>query len=1027
MPPKRKNPPSESTASSKKKPSRIQKNTNPTPTSHSIPWPPHFKHLERVHRALNLVYTFCCTRKQLATTFANLKSAVEGHTKKDLTISDIAQIKFLVPKGVHFEYVDEELLQVYIAGGGKEKDKDEAYSMMSNTVDTGKEVLLFEFVDGDLKRSVVKQLDEIQRIGVRREEIKMPTFSTAQMTKLINKRNEKFQCAVDKFLSECAATEEDPVESIKHQHSPFVPAKSSHPSTPGADTIPPEIPTERKSIPEIIEEIKESDLYVGQIAEGGHRIFDPQEAVYGDLTFVLSQHLVNAIYTARNITQLYSHQAEAINNLHDGHNVIVSTSTSSGKSLIYQIPVLHELERDRNSRAMFIFPTKALAQDQKRSLVEVLSYMTEVLGTVVVDTFDGDTPTEERRRIRDEASVIFTNPDMLHLNILPNEEYWRMFLKNLKYVVVDELHVYNGVFGSHVAFIMRRLRRICSAVGNNKVQFVSCSATVANPEAHMRTIFGIDSVHLTDEDGSPSGRKEFLCWNTPYKDPTDPSSGRGDSITEAAKIFAQLILRGVRTISFCRVRTACELMLQAVRTHLQRLERGDVVSRVMGYRGGYTPQDRRRIEKEMFEGHLLGIVATNALELGVDIGSLDAVLIVNFPYSISNLRQQSGRAGRRNKDSLSILIGGAYPIDQHYMSHPTELFTKPNLSLAVDLSNPHILTSHLQCAAHELPLLPSRDQIYFGPSLPSLAASHLLPDPSGFFNPSPRFLPSPSHLVPIRDTEEPGYAVIDTTHSRNIVLEELPPSRAPFTLYEGAIFLHQGRSYLVRSVSHSPQLLAEVEAVNVSYTTSPRDFTDIDPTHTLLSSPLPGGTSVCHGSIQVSTKVFGYFKLDRRNHILDAMNPASAIHAASHAVLSLLPTDGLRSECKAPEKEFAKFQTRRKRPGRLVFYERRAGGGGGREAWEVMKCVLERARERVEECGCEMGCVECCLGSRCSEGNLVVSKRGAGVVLRGVLGMEVDEEKLEGKEEERGLEEVGVGIKVEKEEGVGGGWENTVV
>jgi len=546
----------------------------------------------------------------------------------------------------------------------------------------------------------------------------------------------------------------------------------------------------------------------------------------------------------------------------------------------------------------------------------------------------------------------------------------------------------------------------------------------------MRTIFGIDSVHLTDEDGSPSGRKEFLCWNTPFKDPNDPSSGRGDSITEAAKIFAQLILRGVRTISFCRVRNVCELMLQAVRTQLQRLEHGDVVNRVMGYRGGYTPQDRRRIEKEMFEGHLLGIVATNALELGVDIGSLDAVLIVNFPYSISNLRQQSGRAGRRNKDSLSILVGGAYPIDQHYMSHPIELFTKPNLSLSIDLENPLTLESHVQCAAYELPIEPQRDKIYFGSSLPSIAASHLLPDSSGFYNPSPRFLPSPSRLVPIRDTEEPGYAVVDTTNSRNIVLEELEPSRAPFTLYEGGIFLHQGRTYFVRSVSHSPQQLASVEAVNVSYTTSPRDFADIDPTHTLLTSPLPH-TTISYGAITVSTKVFGYFKLDRRNRILDAveldtpaitrhthgvwidlppsilelmvkhkLNPAAGIHAASHAILSLLPTDGLRTECKAPEKEFAQVQTRRKLPGRLVFYEQRAAGGG-RMAWEAMRGVLERARERVEGCLCEKGCVECCLGN-CKEGNLVVSKRGAGVVLRGVLGMVVDEEALEGKEEERG-------------------------
>lgn len=434
MPPKRKSPPSsDSTAPQKKK------KNSPSP---SIPWPAHFQQIERVHRALNLVYTFCCTRKQLATTFSNLKVAVEGHTRKELTVADIAQIKFLVPKGVHFEYVDQELLQAYVVGGGneKEKEKDRAYSMMATPHSAvGKEVLLFEFVD-DLKKSVSQQLDKIQRVGMRRDEMKMPTFSTTQMTKLIAKRNEKFQCAVDRFLAACAEAGKDAVESIQNQYLPFVPTKS-HPGAPAvdalADTLPPEIPAERKPISEIIDEIKASELYVDQIVQDGHRVFEPQEPVFGDLVFLLSQHLVNALYTARNITGLYSHQAEAINNLHDGHHVIVSTSTSSGKSLIYQIPVLHALETDRDTRAMFIFPTKALAQDQKRSLVEVLGYMTDVLGTVVVDTFDGDTPSDERRRIRDEASVIFTNPDMLHLNILPNEEHWRMFMKHLKYVVVD--------------------------------------------------------------------------------------------------------------------------------------------------------------------------------------------------------------------------------------------------------------------------------------------------------------------------------------------------------------------------------------------------------------------------------------------------------------------------------------------------------------------------------------------------------------------------------------------------------------
>lgn len=382
----------------------------PTPTTKTdIPWPPHFKDLEKVHRSLNLVFTFCCTRKHLATTFDNLKSAVENHTKKELTITDIAQIKFLVPKSIQFAYVDEEILQVHVMAASASLDTRRGKAAEDVYENIGKEptapvqeVLLFEFIDGDLKSKAKSKTDDL----------KMPTFSMPQMTKLISKRNEKFAAAVNAFLSECEAGGVDAVESIKAQYHPHVPVQANSGGGVGVaeSNIPLEIPKERKSIKEIIEEIKACGFYTDQIVPDGHRVFPPQEAVYGDLTFQLSQGLVNALYTAHNITRLYSHQAEAINNLHDGHNVIVSTSTSSGKSLIYQIPVLHEIETDLDTRAMFIFPTKALAQDQRRSLVEVLGYMKEVLGEVRVETFDGDTSMEERRGIREEASVIFTNP-----------------------------------------------------------------------------------------------------------------------------------------------------------------------------------------------------------------------------------------------------------------------------------------------------------------------------------------------------------------------------------------------------------------------------------------------------------------------------------------------------------------------------------------------------------------------------------------------------------------------------------------
>lgn len=929
----------------------LTRNGSSTVVECVIPWPEHFTRISQTHRALNLVYTFCCTRKQVATTFETIKSTVESHIKRELKIEDIAEIRALIPQAVTFAYVEEAKLQISLLGneqGWKSKGMGELPSMdfKEGDKDNGGEVLLFEFIDGDMKRQVQhSQTGEPTkaRRKLKHEELKMPVFSQKQMLNLIEKRTKKFTSAVNAYINQCVEDGVDPVMKLADELSASIPTPSDKtgqiPDAVHRSSLPPTIPEERQSIPDIINEIKALDWYTGQIVPDGHRVFDPQEPIYGELKFPLSQDMVNALYNTRNITQLYAHQAEAINNLHDGHHVIVSTSTSSGKSLIYQIPVLHDLEEDRNSRAMYIFPTKALAQDQRRSLKELLRYLPG-LEDLLVETFDGDTAKEDRNTIREEARIIFTNPDMLHITILPHEESWRTFLQNLKYVVMDELHVYNGLFGSHVAFIMRRLRRICAAVGNRHVKFISCSATVANPEEHMKTIFGVDDVKLTDFDGSPSGRKEFLCWNTPFKDPEDRTSGRGDAMAEAAKLFCQLILRGVRVIAFCRVRKQCELLLNAVRHELTFLERTEVLARVMSYRGGYTPQDRRSIEKEMFEGKLVGIVGTNALELGIDIGSLDAVITVGFPYTISNLRQQSGRAGRRNKDSLSVLLGDCFPTDQYYMDNPDEIFTKPNCELQVDLQNLLVLEGHIQCAAFEMPIRADEDVLYFGKQLPELAAERLVKDALGYYHTADRFRPLPSKFVAIRDTEDEHFAIINTTNGRNEVLEELEASRAFYTLYEGGIFLHQGLTYLVKEFS-TERMLAKVERVNVDWTTQQRDFTDVDPIEVDLIRrlPSPSLSRAYYGAIRITQVVFGFFKVDKRRRILDAvevdnppviinskgmwldvpraaleildshrLNIAGAIHAAEHAVLSLMPNfvismpGDVRTECKNPLK-----------------------------------------------------------------------------------------------------------------------------
>ncbi|KAF6224866.1 hypothetical protein HO133_010060 [Letharia lupina] len=1019
-----------------KKPRRASKDTNAgkgklpllrldssTVVETSILWPDELTKLAQAHRALNLVYTFCCTRKHLATTFETIKTAVEGHIKRELLITDVARIKALVPRAINFAYVDESSLQVAVLGeedgikGGRAKEfrpleLSKEGAPERDAYDKQKELLLFEFIDGDLKRQVTnsKTGEPTKPFRkLREEDLKMPVYSQKQMMKLIEKRNTKFTSAINAFLNQCAADDVNPIATLKEREKEYIPRPSDNKGDSPAPALakpPLRIPTERDTVAKIIADIKAMEWYTGQIVPEGHRVFDPQQPIFGDLNFQLSQNLVNALYNTRGITQLYSHQAEAINNLYEGFNVIVSTSTSSGKSLIYQIPMLHELEQDPNARGMYIFPTKALAQDQRRSMKELLRFMPG-LENLVVDTFDGDTPMADRHLIRDEGRIIFTNPDMLHITVLPQEDKWRTFLQNLRFVVVDELHVYNGLFGSHVAFIMRRLRRICAAVGNRHVKFVSCSATVANPEEHMRTIFGVGNIKLTDFDGSPSGRKEFLCWNTPFKDPKDPSSGRGDAMAETARLFCQLILRGIRVIAFCRVRKQCEVLITAVRNEATNLERPDVAARIMGYRGGYAPQDRRKIEKEMFDGKLMGIVATNALELGVDIGSLDAVITVGFPYTIANLRQQSGRAGRRNKDSLSVLVGDCFPTDQYYMENPDEIFTKPNCELQVDLQNMLVLEGHIQCAAFEMPIRRDEDKLYFGKQLPEIAEERMVKDPLGFYHCNERFRPQPSKCVAIRDTEDGHFAVIDITNGRNIVLEEVEPSRAFFTIYEGGIFLHQGYTYLVKEFSPE-QKYAKVSLVKVDWTTQQRDYTDVDPIETEAIRRIPDSLSrAFYGAIKIRALVFGFFKIDKNRRILDAvqvdnppidifskgmwldvpksalnllnsrrLNVAGAIHAAEHAILSLMPQfvismpGDVRTECKNALKEFATKETSRKRPARLTFYDAKGGSAGSG--------ISTKAFEFID------------LFEICKEQNMVMSKAGSEVILKCLLGKEGD-------------------------------------
>ncbi|HSG72989.1 MAG TPA: DEAD/DEAH box helicase, partial [Planctomycetaceae bacterium] len=407
----------------------------------------------------------------------------------------------------------------------------------------------------------------------------------------------------------------------------------------------------------------------------------------------LDRRLVNTLRD-RGINQLYTHQAEAIEAIHSHDDVVIVTPTASGKTLCYNLPVLDRIMKEPNTRALYLFPTKALSQDQLSELYEVIQELDVDIKTY---TFDGDTPQTARRLIRSAGHIVITNPDMLHAGILPHHTKWIKLFENLKYVVIDEVHQYRGVFGSHLANVIRRLRRICKFYGSNP-QFICCSATIANPDDLTRRIIG-RGVKLIDNNGAPSGERHFLLYNPPI---INKQLGiRKSAINEAASLAASFLRYKIQTIIFARYRLYVEVLL----TYLQRELKKDFGKgiEIAGYRGGYLPNERRRIEQGLRNGSITGVVSTNALELGIDIGRLDVSIIVGYPGSVASLWQQAGRAGRRSGTAVTIMVANSTAINQFLCAEPKYIFEKTPESGIIDPDNLIIRSSHLKCATFELP------------------------------------------------------------------------------------------------------------------------------------------------------------------------------------------------------------------------------------------------------------------------------------------------------------------------------------
>ncbi|MGD8815051.1 MAG: DEAD/DEAH box helicase [Anaerolineales bacterium] len=585
----------------------------------------------------------------------------------------------------------------------------------------------------------------------------------------------------------------------------------------------------------------------------------PQPAFYGEFPPEFDNRLTTPLAN-QGISALYTHQSAAIRAALDGENVVVVTRTASGKTLCYNLPVLQTLLNDPEARALYLFPTKALSQDQAAALGVLLRDL-DAVELVRVRTYDGDTPQARRRQIRSEARLLISNPDMLHAGILPHHPRWATLLQNLRWVVLDELHVYRGVFGSNVANLMRRLRRLCRFYGSEP-QFILTSATIANAkELAERLIEAPVELISADLDGSPRAEKHVVLYNPPV---IEPNLGIRRAYTlETTSIAERLLTSRVQTVVFARARLTTEVLLGYVRDAFERM--GGDPAEVRGYRGGYLPLERREIERGLRDGSVKGVVATNALELGVDIGQLGASVIAGYPGTIASLWQQAGRAGRRNEVSLALLVASAAPLDQFVVTHPRFLFERPTEMGLINPDNLAILLRHLRCAAFELPF--QRGDT-FGSFEETQELLDFLVEEGELYrsNGTYRWLADayPAESVSLRAGSDDTVVIQDVGEGRPSVIGEVDRAATPILLHEGAVYTHEGRTFLVEKLDWE-NALAEVTAAQVDYYTDASESTDLEILE-VFDADESQPARRAHGWARVTAQATSFRKVKRYTH-----------------------------------------------------------------------------------------------------------------------------------------------------------------
>jgi DEAD/DEAH box helicase domain-containing protein len=705
------------------------------------------------------------------------------------------------------------------------------------------------------------------------------------------------------------------------------------------------------------------------------------------------------------VTSPWTHQADAAELAWSGKSVVLSTGTASGKSLAYLLPALTCALRGEGT-TLYLSPTKALAGDQLRA-IDALG-----LADLRTATYDGDSSLEARDWARRHADIVLTNPDMAHHALLPGHIRWASFLKRLRFVVVDECHGYRGVFGSHVALVLRRLRRIAAHYGADPV-FILASATVADPGTTARALLGMDVAEVT-EDASPRGAIDVALWEPPLSEVHGERDAptRRSATAEAASLLADLVADGVRTLAFVRSRRGAEsIALGARRALLDSVP--ELADRIAAYRAGYLPEDRRALERALHEGLILGMASTNALELGVDVSGLDAVLITGWPGTRASLWQQAGRAGRNGGDALAVLIARDDPLDTYLVHHPDAIFGQPVEAAVLDPDNPYVVTPHLAAAAAELPLTDG-DVASFGPAAPAaidelVAGGLLRRRPAGWFWTRRE---RASSLADLRGTGGAPVRICEAGTGRLIGTVDAAASHA--TVHEGAVYLHQGESYVVRSLDLDDSV-ALVDADTPEWSTSARDVTDISIASTSRSLD-HGGVTLHLGTVDVTQQVVSFLRrrlgsgevlgeeplnlplrqlrtvaawwtvsdaLLARAQIDAAALPGAA-HAAEHASIGLLP---LVATCDRRDVGGVSTALHADTGRPTVFvYDGHAGGAGFAErAYSRAERWLTATRDAIGSCECESGCPSCVQSPKCGNGNEPLDKSAAHRLLSAVI------------------------------------------